>query len=57
MIAVVLLVLGTLLTGEVAIRTTVTGTMNPHLASQAWVGLVLNVVGIVVTALKDLFTE
>src|SRR5258708_27491137 len=57
MVAVILLAVGTALTGYVAIRTTVTGTMNPHLAGQAWIGLILNVIGIVVGALKDLFTE
>jgi hypothetical protein len=57
MVSVILLAVGTALTGEVAIRTTVTGTINPHLAGQAWIGLGLSVVGIIVGALKDLFTD
>lgn len=55
LVSVVLLVAGTALTGEVAIRTTVTGTMNPHLAGQAWLGLILNGAGIVIAAVKELF--
>jgi hypothetical protein len=53
---VALLMAGTVLTGEVAIRTTVTGTMNPHLASQAWAGLALNIAGILAAAAKEVFT-
>lgn len=53
---VILLIAGTVLTGEVAIRTTVTGTINPHLASQAWAGLALNIVGILAAAAKEVFT-
>lgn len=53
---VALLVAGTWLTGEVAIRTTVTGTMNPHLAGQAWTGLALNIAGIVLGAVREFAT-
>lgn len=53
---VVFLIAGTVLTGEVAIRTTVTGTANSHLAGQAWIGLALNIVGILAAAAKELFT-
>ena len=53
---VVLLICGTVLTGEVAIRTTVTGSTNPHLAGQAWAGLALNIVGILAAAAKEFFT-
>jgi hypothetical protein len=52
---VVFLIAGTALTGEVAIRTTVTGTVNSHLAGQAWAGLLLNIVGILAAAAKELF--
>jgi hypothetical protein len=53
----VLLIAGTVLTGEVGIRTTVTGTMNPHLAWQAWLGLALSGSAIVLSALREIFTD
>jgi hypothetical protein len=56
LVTVVFLIAGTVLTGEVAIRTTVTGTVNSHLAGQAWAGLALNIVGILAAATKELFT-
>jgi hypothetical protein len=43
----VLLIAGTVLTSEVGIRTTVTGTMNPHLALQAWLGLIFSALAII----------
>jgi hypothetical protein len=53
----VLLIAGTALTGEVGIRTTVTGTVNPHLAWQAWLGLALTTLAIVLTALREILTD
>jgi hypothetical protein len=56
-LVLLLLIAGTVLTGEVGVRTTVTGTANAQLAWQAWLGLFLSALAIVISALREIFTD